>query len=399
MKAAFIFYLASLLASAAGTAMVRGIIHDPQHRPLPGAQVTLHNGTFSKSVQSDANGEFQIADVPEGGYTINISAAGFSAVFEQKLAVSVAKTPVLHFQLELGSQSASVEVSGEASKLNSETSTVATNVAAKEILQTPGAGQTNSLAMITDFTPGAYMVHDMIHMRGGHLVNWFFDGIPVINTNIAANVAPLINPKNVEELEVERGGFSSEYGDRTYGFFNVVTPSGFERNREMNLVLSAGNHYSTDDQLNIGSHTQRFAYYASVDGNRSDLGLETPVPQLIHDRTNGVGAFLSLLYNPSAKDQLRWIASVREDHYQVPNDADAQAAGIRDVDLERDYLAGFHWSHSFGDGVAFYAFTVLSLQQCACSGRPQRYAEHTERQYPVELFWRTDRASGAKEAP
>ena len=52
--------------------------------------------------------------------------------------------------------------------------------------------------MITDFTPGAYMVHDMLHMRGGHQVNWFLDGIPVVNTNIAANVAPLVNPKNVD---------------------------------------------------------------------------------------------------------------------------------------------------------------------------------------------------------
>ncbi len=156
--------------------------------------------------------------------------------------------------------------------MNPQTSTVQTLVSPEEVAQTAGADQTNSLAMITDFTPGAYMVHDMLHMRGGHQVNWFFDGIPVVNTNIAANVAPLINPKNVEELEVERGGYSSQYGDRTYGFFNVVTPSGFERYNEGQIVLSAGNFYSTDDQLNIGSHTQRFAYYASVDGNRSELG-------------------------------------------------------------------------------------------------------------------------------
>src|SRR5450631_2157655 len=352
MKAAFIFFLASLVASAADTAMVRGIVHDPQHRPLPGAEVTLHNGTVSKSVQSDANGEFQFADVPEGGYTINISAAGFS-VLQQKLAVSATKTPVLHYQLELGSQSATVEVSGAASKLNSETSTVATNVEAREILQTPGAGQTNSLAMITDFTPGAYMVHDMIHMRGGHQVNWFFDGIPVINTNIAANVAPLINPKNVEELEVERGGFSSEYGDRTHGFFNVVTPSGFERDNQADLILSGGNFYSTDDQFNMGGHTQRFAYYASVDGNRSQLGLGTPAQQVIHDQSSGAGGFLSLLYNASSKDQVRWIASLREDYFQIPNDQVTQSAGIRDADLERDYLGGFHWTHSFTDGILF----------------------------------------------
>src|SRR6202000_1036156 len=145
------------------------------------------------------------------------------------------------FQLELAGTNASIEVSGSVSRLSSQNSTVQTMVSPEEIAQTAGADQTNSLAMITDFTPGAYMVHDMLHMRGGHQVNWFFDGIPVINTNIASNVAPLINPNNVQELEVERGGFSSEYGDRTYGFFNVVTPSGFERDNEANLTLSGGN--------------------------------------------------------------------------------------------------------------------------------------------------------------
>ncbi len=88
----------------------------------------------------------------------------------------------------------------------------------------------------------------------------------------------------MEELEIERGGFSSEYGDRTYGFFNVVTPSGFDRNNEAEVIASAGNFYSTDDQINIGSHTQRFAYYASVDGSRSELGLAPPVSQVIHDQ-------------------------------------------------------------------------------------------------------------------
>jgi outer membrane receptor protein involved in Fe transport len=347
-----VFCLMTACAQAVDMATLRGIVHDPQHRPLPGAQVVVRGSpAFSKTVVTDMNGEFQL-DMPAGGYTLAVSAQGFRSM-EQQVTVSEGKAPVLHLQLELAGINASIEVSGAASKLNSQASTVQTLVSPQEIAQTAGADRTNSLAMITDFTPGAYMVHDMLHMRGGHQVNWFFDGIPVINTNIAANVAPLINPKNVEELEIERGGFSSEYGDRTYGFFNVVTPSGFERHNEAQLIASAGNFYSTDDQLNIGSHTQRFAYYASIDGSRSQLGLATPVSQIIHDQSSGVGGFLSLLYNPSAKDQFRWIASLREDHYQIPNGPDDQAAGTRDLDLEHDYLAGFHWTHSFEDGVTF----------------------------------------------
>jgi len=357
---------------SAATGNVRGIVHDPQHRPLPGAQIVLHgpNAGATKNVQSDSNGEFQINDVPEGNYTVDVSAQGFRQL-EQQVTVAADKSPVLHFQLEIAPLNSSLNVSDANSKLNPQTSTVQTLVSPTEIAQTAGADQTNSLAMITDFTPGAYMVHDMLHMRGGHQVNWFFDGIPVVNTNIAANVAPLINPKNVEELEVERGGYSSQYGDRTYGFFNVVTPSGFERYNEGQIVLSAGNFYSTDDQLNIGSHTQRFAYYASVDGNRSELGLGTPVSQVIHDQNSGVGGFLSLLFNPGAKDQLRWIASLREDHYQIPNDPDGQAAGIRDLDLEKDYLVGFQWAHSFADGVTFTLSPYFHYNNAHYIGGPQ----------------------------
>jgi outer membrane receptor protein involved in Fe transport len=347
-----LFSLCAVLPAANGT--LKGIVHDPQHRPVPGAQVLIRGGDSAgtRTLQANANGEFELDDVAEGTYQITVSAPGLQSL-EQQATVTAGTTPVLHFQLELPEVHQAIEVAGFASKMNTQVSTVQTMVSPQEIAQTAGADQTNSLAMITDFTPGAYMVHDMLHMRGGHQVNWFFDGIPVINTNIAANVAPLINPKNVAELEIERGGFSSEYGDRTYGFFNVVTPSGFERDNEADIIASAGNFYTGDAQIDFGGHGQRFAYYASLDGSRSQLGLATPISQVIHDESSGVGGFFSVLYNPSAKDQLRWIGSVRQDHYQIPNVPDDQAAGIRDLDLEQDYLAGFHWTHSFDNGITF----------------------------------------------
>jgi len=348
LKALILFLVVSCLPVCAAAGTIRGIVHDPQHRPISGAQVVIRGHT----VQSDANGEFQFDNIPEGTYPVTVSARGFETL-RQTLTVIAGKSPIVHLQLNLAQITQSIEVAGGASRLRTQTSTVQTLVTPAEISETAGADQTNSLAMITDFTPGAYMVHDMLHMRGGHQVNWFFDGIPVINTGIAANVAPLINPKNVEELQIERGGFSSAYGDRTYGLFNVVTPSGFERYNDAELTLSAGNFYSTDNQLNVGGHTERFAYYASIDASRSELGLATPVSEVIHDQASGVGGFLSLLYNPDARNQVRWIASVREDHYQIPNDPDMQASGIRDLDLEQDELVGFHWTHSFSDGVLF----------------------------------------------
>jgi outer membrane receptor protein involved in Fe transport len=340
--------------AAADSGTVRGVVHDPQHRPIAGATVTLRaqSSTWTRSARSNSEGEFRFMDVPVGSYTLNVKAAGFSA---QKRSISVVtgKSPVLHFPLEIAATRQVVKVSEQESKLKTQSSTLQTSVSAQQIARTAGADQTNSMAMITDFTPGAYMVHDMLHMRDGHQDDWFFDGIPVINTNIAVNVAPLINPKNVESLEIQRGGYSAEYGDRTYGIFNVVTPSGFERNNQAELIASYGNFETTDDQLSFGSHTDRFAYYGSVDANRSDLGLTTPTSAVIHDQDSGLGGFLSLLYNATPHDQVRWIVSLRNDRYAIPNDAGAQAQGIRDLDLESDDLVGFQWIHTAPGGFIF----------------------------------------------
>ena len=336
----------------AAQGVIRGVVHDPAHRPIGGAEVVVVRDAEparSQSMKSNADGEFHFDNLAEGVWTVTVSAPGFRRQ-EQKATVEAGRAPVLHLALELAGVNQALTVSEAADRLATQSATPRVLVDSEAVARTPGADQTNSLAMITDFTPGAYMVHDMLHMRGGHQVNWLIDGVPLINTSIAANVAPLVNPKDVEDLEIQRGGYSSEYGDRTYGFFNVVTPSGFDRDNQADLILSAGNFYSTDDQFALGGHTLRFAYFASTDANRSELGLETPISQVIHDQESGVGGFASLLFNVSGKDQLRWVVSLREDHYQVPNDFDLEASGIRDLDLERDYLGGFHWTHEFSSG-------------------------------------------------
>jgi len=58
---------------------------------------------------------------------------------------------------------------------------------------------------------------------------------------------PADRPRDIDSLEVERGSYSADLGDRTYGMFNVLTRSGFERSREGELVLTAGNFYQTND--------------------------------------------------------------------------------------------------------------------------------------------------------
>jgi outer membrane cobalamin receptor len=341
--------LLAVTVSATILGSVRGIIHDPQHRPVSGAMVMLRakSSDWARTTNTGANGEFEFSAVPIGEYSVAVANPGFTQA-TQNVIVNSDTEPVLHFQLQLPAVTQTVNVSATPEEVApADSSTPTTLVNRADVERTPGADRTNSLAIITDFVPGSYLTHDQLHIRGGHQVTWLVDGVPVPNTNIASNVGPQFDPKDIDYLEVQRGSYEAQYGDRTYGVLNVVPRTGFERNHQAELITSFGNFYQTNDQINFGSHTQRFAYYASLNGNRSNLGLETPVAQIIHDQENGFGGFGSLLFNADPSNQLRLVTSLRRDYYQIPNTPDQQSSAIRDVQREADAFLNFSWVHAF----------------------------------------------------
>src|SRR6202041_616338 len=275
MHSTRIFYVGGLLLRAATVSAtifgsVRGVIHDPQHRPIQGAMVMLKakSSDWSKTTNTDANGNFEFNGVPLGDYSITVANPGFVQA-AQGVTVASGTEPVVHLQLRVAVSNETVNVSAQAAVAPTDSVTPTTTVSRETIQRTPGADRTNSLAMITDYVPGAYFTHDQLHIRGGHQTSWLIDGVPVPNTNIASNLGAQFDPKDIDYLEVQRGSYSAAFGDRTYGVFNIAPRTGFERNNEAELILSAGNFYQTNDQFNFGSHTERFAYYASLNANRS----------------------------------------------------------------------------------------------------------------------------------
>ncbi|MFN7995460.1 MAG: TonB-dependent receptor [Bryobacteraceae bacterium] len=375
---------AVLLAVVFGS--VHGIVHDPDHRPVQGAQVTVKSSSsdYSQKVTTGADGTFSATALPVGAYIVSVSKDGFEP-FAQELVVSSGGAPVLHFQLAIGAGHEQVMVSERALEVNPEQMTPTTMVSRQEIANTPGADLSNSLAAITNFVPGAWLAHDQLHVRGGHQVTWAIDGVPIPNTNIASNVGPQIDPKDIDYLEAQRGGYSSAYGDRSYAVFNAVPRTGFERNSEGELYTTYGTFHQTNDQLNFGSHTEKFAYFASVNGNRSDYGLETPGPDILHDRVWGLGGMATLIYNRDAGNQFRFVSLLRRDDYQIPNDPDAQASGVRDVERERDEAASFSWIHSFRPAVLLTVSPFYHNNRANYDGDPHdspiSTAQHRGSQY------------------
>jgi hypothetical protein len=385
MRSCVIYLLAAVCFACAPSALgnvvgsVRGVVHDPQHRPIADANVHLQaaDSSWAQSARSNADGEFVFATVPVGIYIITVSAPNFETA-SQRIEVTANSSPVVHFPLELSSVTQTATVKAPSELANPQSATPTSLVSSATINQTPGADRTNSLQMITNFVPGAYMTHDMLHVRGGHQVSWLIDGVPIPNTNIASNVGPQVDPKDIDYLDVQRGSYNAAYGDRTYGVFDVIPKNGFNMNNEGELALSFGDFYQTDDYLSFGGHSETLAYYASLDGNRSNLGLETPVAQIRHDAENGFGGFGSLMYNAGTSDQFRMVGSLRRDYYQIPYDPNPNdfensqfdTSGLRDNQEEGDRYALVSWIHTFTPNIVMTVSPFYHYNSANYRGAP-----------------------------
>ena len=355
-------FLSSIPALATVFATVHGVVHDPQHRPIADAQITLRasDSDFALHSTTNAEGVFELPQTPIGVYHLTVSSPGFATV-NQTLTVASGTNPVLHIPLPIGETTQSVTVYGTSGSTDSVTPT--TLITRQMIDETPGASRTIGMEMITDYVPGAYMTHDMLHMRGGHQTSWLIDGVAIPNTKIASNVGPQIDPNDIDSLETQRGSYASDVGDRTYGVFNVLPRNGFERNRDAELLISAGNFYTGEVALSLGDHSEKTAWYASLTGGRSNYGLATPVDSIHHDATNSGSGFVSLIRNQTPSDQLRLDAQYRQDFFQVPYDPDPTdyecasgyycSTGLRDVQTERDSFVIANWVHTLSPRALF----------------------------------------------
>src|SRR5579862_7057442 len=105
----FLLFGGTAFATVFGT--VRGIVHDPQHRPVSNAQVVLkaRASDYTQTSTTNDEGDFHFDSVPVGQYIVTVSESGFNKA-EQSIDVLSGAAPVLHLELSLATQAQSVTV-------------------------------------------------------------------------------------------------------------------------------------------------------------------------------------------------------------------------------------------------------------------------------------------------
>ena len=350
-----VFFASSAFIRAQSLGALRGHIRDATGALIPGANVDLKADNADRKLHTVSNeqGSFLINGIPFGKYTLEVSKAGF-ATKTLSLQMLMDAAPTLEIVLKVRSNASTVEVHDKSDQemVAAQDSSAPVTVSEKEITdQLPGASRMSSLAFITETTPGAFVLHDHLHVRGGHQINWMINGVPVPNTNMSSNVGRAMSPEDISGVQINRGGYGAQSGDRTYAMVNMFTRTGFELENEGDLNIGFGSYNQTNDQLSFGGHNERFARYFSVTASRTDLALEPPVENAVHNTGTGEGVLGTFNWQRGNGDQYNLTLTARNDRNQVPVDptdtdaSDVNYKGVRDIDEEQDSFGALAWNH------------------------------------------------------
>ena len=205
--------LTSTLAFAQSftTGEISGTVTDPTGAVVANAKVTLKSVEKgnTQTATSNAQGAYHFPLLAPGTYEISVTSAGFKTASESQ-DVGVGAIALVNFKLELGATGTVVEVTGEASLLQTDTSEISTTMNARAVEMLPNPG--NDLSFIAQTAPGSTM-----NTGGGYgnfssfgisatsnlfTMNGMYDNDPFLNLNNSGATNLLLGNNEVQEATV-----------------------------------------------------------------------------------------------------------------------------------------------------------------------------------------------------
>ncbi|MCX6170256.1 MAG: TonB-dependent receptor [Ignavibacteriales bacterium] len=217
-----LFITASSIAVAA-TGKIKGRVVDIATRePLIGANVVVIGTSFGAA--TDLNGEYVISNLEAGTYEVKASFISYTSSSVTNVRVSSDLTTELNF--ELSSQDVSMgEITIVARReLVNKSNTNAIHVTSREDIENlPVRGMNN----IFGLSAGVVLQDNTVFIRGGRIdeTGFYLEGVNVRNPMTGNNAVRVVQDA-VEEVEVQVGGYTAEYGGANAGIIRQQLKSG-----------------------------------------------------------------------------------------------------------------------------------------------------------------------------
>ena len=235
--------LSASLAAQAVTGTILGTVTDTSNAAVPGATVTLTNaGTGqTRSVVTDANGEYTAPSLQTGKYKLVAELPGFRTVTLADIDLGVDQRVRLNVRLEIGTVAETVTVSGVSPLVQTSSSELGTTVQEEQIKTLPLNGR--NFVNLTRTVPGVVRGIPGANIDGAGSLAWrasasfsangqrprdnnyMLDGVDNNETWLQTVVLfPSVDA--LDEFKLQTSTYSAEFGHSLGGVVNLQIKSG-----------------------------------------------------------------------------------------------------------------------------------------------------------------------------
>lgn len=249
MRKGIFFLLVLILCVAPSAAQttsteVLGTVTDPTGAVVPGAKVTLlRTQTGEKRLgETDASGNFSFPLIEIGDYTVSVEMQGFKSQVQTGIHVEYQQKARVNVTLDVGSATERVEVIATGVELKTDDASLGTTVDHTRVVELPIVNR--NFASLVVLTPGVQFGTRM-GLSPLSTAGAFFPGATQVSANgqrdanqritmdgvIASE--PLVNTvyfnpsiDAIEEVKVQSGSYSAEYGMNNGANVSIALKSG-----------------------------------------------------------------------------------------------------------------------------------------------------------------------------
>src|SRR5579863_516814 len=253
---------------------VSGAVTDQSGAVVPGAQVSIagDNTGLKRQAVTDATGSYRMLDLPEGTYTLEVTATGFKPLKKTNVSVVIGQVNEQDLQVQVGAVSQEVVVQGTANVLQTEKADVHTEISSFAIENLP-SNIYHNFQTIELLAPGVFSDSTItgnypnspadtpdrslsIHTNGlPERVNITrVDGATDLFVWLPNHMVVVPPEETIQEVNVQTSNFDVEKGLTAGAAVDVVTKSG---TNDLHGTLYGFHSDQALDARNLFDHTPR----------------------------------------------------------------------------------------------------------------------------------------------
>jgi hypothetical protein len=262
-----VFFAISAHAQLATTTSLVGTVSDSTGKVVPGAKVTAtEQGTHDVyNATTNGQGNYTFEFVRVGVYSISVEMSGFQKITKTGVIVDIDQTVRTDMTLTVGAVTQSVTVEALVSAIKTDDASVSEILSMRSVAELPVNGR-DAMSLATS-TPGVLQGtkssqtgtppgEDFNGAGTREIQNEMsIDGISIMNNLITTTpVQPMIEA--IQEVEIQSGTYSAQYGSYLGVHINMVTKSGTNQIHGSlfeflnNQVLNARNFFTLPTPAN-----------------------------------------------------------------------------------------------------------------------------------------------------